>query len=675
MISPGTILQERYLIEKQIGAGGMGTVYLAVDQRFDNYVAIKETFYKDDEFGEAFEREAKILNGLLHPVLPHVSDYFTEGDEHFLVMQFIEGEDVSEILKRGESFSVRDVLRWTDNLLDALDFLHSQDPPIIHRDLKPSNLKISPRGDVFLLDFGLAKLKKDNTLSERSVFGYSRRYSPLEQIQGTGTDARSDIFALGATVYHLLTGSPPLDAITRASAIVAGNPDPLQRANEVAPEIPDALANVLNSALALNPAARFQSAAAMRQALKHAFAENEENIADLSANEPAKQFPRSKGLSYAESIAQAVIPVAPSTMPETAEQWTQNNQPATSAGVENLTYAEAMRQALKRIETRNRAEDLDNARELENAQEQEVEARAAAIEDEPAEPPDIQEPQIVYSPENEEFPALEAYAEAVGAQEEAHDERETNEVDFTPLQAPPSAAPPPIDLHKTVAPPAIEFHKTVDADVPTVVAPRNKRSRPAAAAMLALLAIVATASALFIFRDQKSGEPDPAPVEVTSEIKSDANESETEPPNSEQPEVRDAPKSEITREVKTKAFPAGKNNEKLREEAAPEITEPIRERSAAEKSAPNPVANPRIKRQAKKPETSNVDRSERIVRSEPVPDIESIFTGRPSWQRHDGAIRREERRRAREEMTEEEWREYRRRRRQQRRENSYPIPY
>ena len=154
MIETGTLLQDRYLIEKEIGVGGMGAVYLAVDQRFDNYVAIKETFYSDDEFGEAFEREARLLNGLQHPVLPHVSDFFTENHGHFLVMQYIEGDDLSAILKREGAFPVEDVLRWTDNLLDALDYLHSQEPPVIHRDIKPQNLKLTPRGGIILLDFG-----------------------------------------------------------------------------------------------------------------------------------------------------------------------------------------------------------------------------------------------------------------------------------------------------------------------------------------------------------------------------------------------------------------------------------------------------------------------------------------------------------------------------------------
>src|SRR5687767_6121509 len=135
MIENGTLLQNRYLIEKKIGTGGMGAVYLAVDQRFGSHVAIKETFYQDEEFGEAFEREARLLNALQHPVLPHVSDYFAENNVYFLVMQFIEGEDLSDILKREGTFQIADVLRWTDQLLDALDYLHSQEPPVIHRDI------------------------------------------------------------------------------------------------------------------------------------------------------------------------------------------------------------------------------------------------------------------------------------------------------------------------------------------------------------------------------------------------------------------------------------------------------------------------------------------------------------------------------------------------------------
>src|SRR5688572_28229523 len=150
MIESGTLLQERFLIEEQIGVGGMGAVYRATDQKFGTSVAIKETFYNDPHLAEAFEREARLLNGLQHPLFPHVSDHFVEGNVHFLVMEYIEGEDISALLKRGERFSVETVMRWTLDLLDGLDYLHSQDPPIIHRDVKPNNLKLTPRGNILL---------------------------------------------------------------------------------------------------------------------------------------------------------------------------------------------------------------------------------------------------------------------------------------------------------------------------------------------------------------------------------------------------------------------------------------------------------------------------------------------------------------------------------------------
>lgn len=298
MIENGTLLQNRYLIEEQIGAGGMGAVYRAVDQRFGSFVAIKETFYKDDELSVAFEREARLLNSLQHPVLPHVSDYFAENNGYFLVMQYIEGEDFSDILKRDGAFSASELTRWANSLLDALDYLHSQEPPIIHRDIKPHNLKLTPRGDIILLDFGLAKLNSGETTAAVSVFGYSRTYSPLEQIQGTGTDARSDIFALGATAYHLLTGKAAVDALTRAASIVAGKPDPLRLASEIKPEIPVGVATVVNSALALNPDQRFASAKAMRKALEHAVNE--------IVSETGEELPKEAAVTVAAPVVSTI---------------------------------------------------------------------------------------------------------------------------------------------------------------------------------------------------------------------------------------------------------------------------------------------------------------------------------------------------------------------------------
>src|SRR2546423_4063389 len=135
MIAPNTVLQNRYQIIRQIGQGGMGAVYMARDQRLRSVVALKESFYTDMKMRRAFEREAELLANLHHPALPNVIDHFAEGDGQFLVMQFIPGEDLGEMEVKGRLFSTEEVLRWGDQLLDALDYLHTQEPPILHRDI------------------------------------------------------------------------------------------------------------------------------------------------------------------------------------------------------------------------------------------------------------------------------------------------------------------------------------------------------------------------------------------------------------------------------------------------------------------------------------------------------------------------------------------------------------
>src|SRR6476620_4297196 len=232
MIEPGKVLQQRYRIDKQIGQGGMGAVYIATDERCGSIVAIKETLFMDDNYRKAIEREARLLNSLKHVALPRVTDHFLEENVQFLVMEFIAGEDLAHILETsGKPFPVETVLTWADQLLDALDFLHNQVNPVIHRDIKPQNLKVTPNGQIVLLDFGLAKgnvTGAGNQTAAKSIFGYSRNYASLEQIQGTGTDPRSDLYSLAATLFHLLTGIPPEDALTRAMAVLSSRPDPLQ---------------------------------------------------------------------------------------------------------------------------------------------------------------------------------------------------------------------------------------------------------------------------------------------------------------------------------------------------------------------------------------------------------------------------------------------------------------
>ncbi len=320
MIETGTILQQRYRIDRQIGQGGMGAVYIGTDERFGSVVAIKETLCMDDNFRKAIEREARLLNSLKHNALPRVSDHFEERDSQFLVMEYIPGEDVATMLETDHArFSVEQVLKWADQLLDALDYLHNQDMPVVHRDIKPQNLKVNARGDIILLDFGLAKgnpTDAGHQTAAKSIFGYSRNYASLEQIQGTGTDPRSDLYSLAATLYHLLTAAPPEDALTRAMAVLSQRPDPLVPANKVNASIPRGVAGVLQKALDLNADGRPTNATEMRQMFRES--ENYGYLADdatiaLAAREvpafaePTKLMPDA---TRADSAFVAAVPVA-----------------------------------------------------------------------------------------------------------------------------------------------------------------------------------------------------------------------------------------------------------------------------------------------------------------------------------------------------------------------------
>jgi len=272
MLAPDSLICNRYRIVRPIGQGGMGAVYEALDQRLRSRVALKQTLINDTLYTDAFEHEAQLLANLRHPALPKVSDYFSDADGQFLIMEYIAGDDLGTLLARlGKPFPFDVVARWADLLLDALDYLHTQEHPIIHRDIKPQNLKLTPRGEIILLDFGLAKgsfALEAETASMKSVYGYTPQYAPLEQVKGTGTDARSDLYSLGATLYHLLTGLAPPSAVARASDVLNRLPDPLRPAHEINREVPAAVSVLLMQAMAIESRRRFASAAAMRAALR-----------------------------------------------------------------------------------------------------------------------------------------------------------------------------------------------------------------------------------------------------------------------------------------------------------------------------------------------------------------------------------------------------------------------
>jgi serine/threonine protein kinase len=274
MIVPGTILQQRYQILRPIGQGGMGAVYEATDTRLGNVVALKQTLVPGGEFSKAFEREARLLASLRHPALPKVTDHFVDEGGQYLVMEYIPGDDFGTLLDQRQSpFPVGDMLHWADQLLRVLEYLHTRNPPVLHRDIKPQNLKLTTEGEIVLLDFGLAKGQvTPNTQASHagSVFGYTPHYAPIEQIHNSGTDPRSDLYALAATLHHLLTGVKPADALSRATAVLRRQPDPLGAPTDLNPRVTPQVSAVLMQALALSLDERPPSAAAMREALAEA---------------------------------------------------------------------------------------------------------------------------------------------------------------------------------------------------------------------------------------------------------------------------------------------------------------------------------------------------------------------------------------------------------------------
>lgn len=277
-LSSGVILRERYQITELIGQGGMGAVYRADDLRLRGRVcAIKEVLPElisapglEDQTHEQFYREASTLARLDHPNLPKVSDYFAHEGREYLVMDFVPGQDLRQIIedarRRGTFLDEERVLGWALQLCDALAYLHSQDPPVLHRDIKPSNIKLTPRGVVKLVDFGLVKLlQPDESRTVTVVQGRGTvAYTPLEQYGGdTGhTDARSDIYALGATLYHLLTGQPPADAKQRFL-----KPGSLVPPRDINPRLSPHVERAILAAMAQHPDDRPPSAEALRQLL------------------------------------------------------------------------------------------------------------------------------------------------------------------------------------------------------------------------------------------------------------------------------------------------------------------------------------------------------------------------------------------------------------------------
>ncbi len=255
----------------------MGSIYLSDDLRLEGrQCALKEVEHDRTlppemvrEAREQFLREATVLARLDHPNLPKVSDFFSVGSRDYLVMDYVPGKDLRTLMleaRQNSSFlPENDVLAWASQLADALTYLHSQDPPILHRDIKPSNLKLTPSGLLKLVDFGLVKLLAPGEVTITVLQGQGTAlYTPLEQYGGDSghTDARSDIYAFGATLYHLLTNKAPLDARERFL-----EPDAFVLVRQINPEVNARTERAIDWAMSLHPDERPDSVEIFRESL------------------------------------------------------------------------------------------------------------------------------------------------------------------------------------------------------------------------------------------------------------------------------------------------------------------------------------------------------------------------------------------------------------------------
>ncbi|MBN1581494.1 MAG: serine/threonine protein kinase [Anaerolineae bacterium] len=271
-IQVGQMLKGRYRIQAILGEGGMGTVYLAQDTLLDRPRAIKE-LYSDPLADEAkliaartqFEREAKALSELRHKNLPHVNDYFSIDENDYLVMDYIQGESLADILGRKKRPTEPLLCIWLDQILDALAYCHQHN--VIHRDIKPANIVLTPEGKVMLVDFGLVKfIDPHNPRTATIVHGLGTPdYTPLEQYDASigHTDGRSDIYSLGATMYHLLTGRKPQPVSGRIL-----KPDTQPDISELNPKVSPWMIAFVRKSMAIRPENRYQSVVDMRQELQ-----------------------------------------------------------------------------------------------------------------------------------------------------------------------------------------------------------------------------------------------------------------------------------------------------------------------------------------------------------------------------------------------------------------------
>lgn len=268
MLEIGSVVDGKYKILSKIGQGGMSTVYLALNERANKSWAVKEVRKDGVSDFEVIKQsqivETNLLKKLNHPNLPSIIDVIDKEDCFLIVMDYIEGNPLSDALKAKKRLDCDDVIEWAKQLCDVLEYLHTRKPAIIYRDMKPGNVMLRPDGSVMLIDFGIAREFKEQNVEDTTCLG-TRGYAAPEQFGGRGqTDARTDIYCLGATIYHLVTGHNPSDP-----------PYEMYPIRHWDPSFSSGLEKIIQKCTQRNPEDRYQSCAELLYALEH-YEEEEE---------------------------------------------------------------------------------------------------------------------------------------------------------------------------------------------------------------------------------------------------------------------------------------------------------------------------------------------------------------------------------------------------------------
>jgi len=292
-LQAGALLADRYRVSGILGRGGFGAVYRATDEHLGLDCAIKENLSLSPASERQFRREAQLLATLRHPHLPRVTNHFLSGGHQYLVMDYVEGEDLAKRLEQEGRLAEADVLVWTEQICSALEYLHRRQPPVIHRDVKPANIKITPTGEVVLVDFGIAKAWTAGQATTTGAKGVTPGFAPPEQYDLGQTDPSSDVYALGATLYALLTHHQPPDSVDRLLGMARLIPPELLR-----PDLSPNVSAAIQRAMEVGQEARFATVAEFAAALAEPSFQHHptELVQQMAGAQEETRTPRRQGL-------------------------------------------------------------------------------------------------------------------------------------------------------------------------------------------------------------------------------------------------------------------------------------------------------------------------------------------------------------------------------------------